>query len=342
MAKLISLFNHKGGVSKTTTTFNLGWALADLGKRVLIVDGDPQCNLTGTVLGFSGTSDFEDFYNLEPNANLHHAVAPVFTGAASPLAAAEVVETTHEGLYLLAGHIDLALHETQLAVALSTGSAIPALQNLPGALGALLRLTSEENDIDYVLIDMSPSVGALNQCLLMSGDYFIVPTSPDYYCNQAIESLAQVVPRWNGSVAGFRDPNLRYPLPVSPPIFLGIISQRYRPRLGSPAASFQEWINRIKQTTRTTLVPALRTESMVVDETAFSNASTADTPYNIANIADFNTLIAQSQKHNIPVFALSDIEIERQGIVLEKMKASRDAFQQVFSEFANSVIALTA
>lgn len=46
MTKQIALFNHKGGVSKTTTTFNLGWMLADKGKRVMIVDCDPQCNLT--------------------------------------------------------------------------------------------------------------------------------------------------------------------------------------------------------------------------------------------------------------------------------------------------------
>jgi Mrp family chromosome partitioning ATPase len=62
VAPIISLFNHKGGVSKTTTAFNLGWALADRGKRVLIVDGDPQCNLTGTVLGFDGIEDFAAFY----------------------------------------------------------------------------------------------------------------------------------------------------------------------------------------------------------------------------------------------------------------------------------------
>ncbi len=342
MPKLISLFNHKGGVSKTTTTFNLGWALADHGKRVLIVDGDPQCNLTGIVLGFSGTSDFEDFYTHAPSANLHHAVAPVFTGAASPLAAAEIMPTTHDGLHLLAGHIDLALNETQLAIALNTGTAIPALQNLPGALGALLRLTGEANNIDYVLVDMSPSVGALNQCLLMGGDYFIVPTSPDYFCNQAIESLAQVIPRWNSDVAGFRNTSLRYPLPATPPLCLGIISQRYRPRLGAPAASFQDWIDRIKQTTRTTLAPALQAESMIVDERTFSRASIADSPYNMANIADFNTLIAQSQKHNVPVFALSDTQINRQGVVLENMKANRDAFQQAFCEFADAVITLTS
>ena len=51
MAKIICLFNHKGGVSKTTTTFNLGWMLAKKGKKVLLADFDPQCNLTGMVLG---------------------------------------------------------------------------------------------------------------------------------------------------------------------------------------------------------------------------------------------------------------------------------------------------
>ena len=66
MAVIISLFNHKGGVSKTTTTFNLGWALAESGRKVLLVDGDPQCNLTGTVLGFEGQADFETFYKKVP------------------------------------------------------------------------------------------------------------------------------------------------------------------------------------------------------------------------------------------------------------------------------------
>jgi len=53
MAKKIALFNHKGGVSKTTTAFNLGWALAANGRRVVLVDADPQCNLTGLILGYT-------------------------------------------------------------------------------------------------------------------------------------------------------------------------------------------------------------------------------------------------------------------------------------------------
>lgn len=51
MATTIAMFNNKGGVSKTTTTFNLGWMLAERGHTVVMIDADPQCNLTGMVLG---------------------------------------------------------------------------------------------------------------------------------------------------------------------------------------------------------------------------------------------------------------------------------------------------
>ena len=338
---LISLFNHKGGVSKTTTAFNLGWALADKGHRVLIVDGDPQCNLTGTVLGFGGVGDFSEFYAENPRANISECLEPVFSGSGAPLEPANIVNTTHENLFLLAGNISLSENETQVAVALSTSAAIPALQNIPGALCALLRMTAEAHDIDAVIIDMSPSVGALNQCFLMGSDFFIVPTSPDYYCHQAIYSLARVIPRWNAGVANFRNPGLLYPFPSEPPRFCGIISQRYRPRLGEPARSFQQWIDVIKETVLDQLVPALAAVGMCVGAKEFREAEPGDTPYNLINIADFNSLIAQSQKHNTPVFALNDKQIEQAGVILKNMKESRDSFRVAFDTLANSVETLT-
>jgi signal recognition particle GTPase len=77
-AKRIALFNHKGGVSKTTTTFHLGWMLADKGYRVVLVDADPQCNLSGLILGYKGQTDFEAFYKTEPERNLRAGLAPAF------------------------------------------------------------------------------------------------------------------------------------------------------------------------------------------------------------------------------------------------------------------------
>ncbi len=342
MAPLISLFNHKGGVSKTTTAFNLGWALADRGHRVLIVDGDPQCNLTGTVLGFDGVDDLQAFYKKSPDANISDCLDPIFQGTGAKLAPASITGTPNKNLFLLAGNIDLAENETQISVALSTSSAIPALQNIPGSPCALLRQTADKHNIDAVIIDMSPSVGALNQCLLMGSDYFIVPTSPDYYCNQAITSLARVIPRWNGAVAAFRNGKLTYPFPEKPPKFCGIISQRYRPRLGNPAKSFQQWIDIIKATVLAQFVPALQINGMTVSVTEFNAANPGDTPFNLINIADFNSLIAQSQKHNKPIFALSDKEIEQAGVILATMKKSRDDFRDAFDQLAGCVETLTS
>ena len=101
MAVLIALFNHKGGVSKTTTAFNLGWAMADHGKRVLIVDGDPQCNLTGTVLGFDGVSDFQEFYDMHPDGNISNCLDPIFQATGTKLKPAKITPATNPNLFLL-------------------------------------------------------------------------------------------------------------------------------------------------------------------------------------------------------------------------------------------------
>src|SRR5262249_25839931 len=76
--KRIALFNHKGGVSKTTTAFNLVWMLALKGHRVVLVDADPQCNLSGLVLGYKGQTEFESFYENEPQRNIRAGLAPAF------------------------------------------------------------------------------------------------------------------------------------------------------------------------------------------------------------------------------------------------------------------------
>lgn len=188
---------------------------------------------------------------------------------------------------------------------------------------------------------MSPSVGALNQCLLMASDFFVVPTFPDFFCEQAVRSLSTVLPRWHTSIARFRNDALAYPIPASPPLFLGILSQKYRPRSGAPVKSFQKWIDRIKATVDQKLVPALSNIGMTITAQQFAQCVADDTPFNLANIADFNSLIAQSQKHNVPVFALTDAQIEQQGVVLDNMKDNRDTFLQVFNTLAASIECLT-
>lgn len=219
-------------------------------------------------------------------------------------------------------------------------------QNIPGAISHLLRITAEEYNFDYILIDMSPSVNSTNANLLMQSDYFIVPCSPDYFCNMAINSLSKIIPVWNNTYDNLKShPTFKeaiYKLPDTKPKFIGTILQRYRPRNGSPARSFQQWIDKINGNVNTNLVPILRQNNMIIDEIKFKKIATPEEPYNIINISDFNGLIAQSQKYNVPIFALNAQQIEQVGRILENMENARDEFHKTFTQLATTVIALTS
>lgn len=340
--RIISLFNHKGGVSKTTTAFNLGWMLAEQGHKTLIVDADPQCNLTALVLDYNSIEDIESFYDSNPGCDLSAGLAPVMSGQMTGLSPGAPAPTGNPNLHIFCGNLALAQIETQVSVALTTSSAIPAIRNLPGSVGELLRMTGQQHDFEYIIVDMSPSVGAMNECLLMASDFFIVPTSPDFFCAQAIRSLSNVVPNWNLGIAPFRDPDIQYHLPTEPPKFIGFISQRYRPRSGAPARSFQRWIDVIKDTVTEKLIPALEPINMTISRHEFSMYSSSQEPYNLANIADFNSLIAQSQKFNVPIFALSDQQLEQGGVILDNMKDSRHNFRSVFEMMATDIVNITS
>lgn len=102
MTKRIALFNHKGGVSKTTTIFHLGWMLAEQGHRVILVDADPQCNLSGLILGFKGAPEFEDFYLEESQRTIRAGLAPAFESQPRAIEAIDCLPVNGcEGLFLL-------------------------------------------------------------------------------------------------------------------------------------------------------------------------------------------------------------------------------------------------
>lgn len=345
MAKQISLFNHKGGVSKTTTAFNLGWMLAKKGKRVLLVDCDPQCNLTGMFVGFKGVEELEKLYEKGGIRNIRDGLAPAFESKPIPLAPVEC-ETIqkNKNLLLLPGHIGLAEYETTLGIAQELSGSLVTLQNLPGAPSRLFQLTAEKYEIDIILIDMSPSLGPINQNLLSTSDFFLVPMTPDYFSVMAIDSLASVLPKWKEWATKAKATKVlqdaTYPLPQCTPKFLGTIVQKYRLRShGTPSTAFQKWIDEIETKVKEKLVPVLAAADMMLPEAAYKSVGmVAGEP--LLQMSDFNGLIAQSQKHNAPVFALTDAQLEQTGIVLGRTKKSMKEFAKLFGEAADRVISL--
>ena len=342
MTKRIALFNHKGGVSKTTTTFNLGWMLAEKGKSVILVDADPQCNLTGMVLGQSG-HELEEFYGKEEGRNLRDGLAPAFESRPERLKAVECIEVADRpDLFLLPGHIGLSEYEVTLGIAQELSGSIQTLQNLPGSITRLLELTSDQYDADYVLIDLNPSLSSFNQNLLLTSHCFIVPANPDYFSSTAVQSLARILPdwrRWAKRASGL--PVLRqavYPFPDVAPKFLGTIVQNYRPRENKPAQAFQSWIDKINTVVSEELFPALQKEDMTLPQAVYSQHGVEQLC--LAQIPDFNSLIAKSQEHQTPVYRLTPDQIQQGGSVLQTTLHSRDNFEQIFSKLADNVIYL--
>lgn len=339
--KSIALFNNKGGVSKTTTAFHLGWKLAELGYRTLIVDTDPQCNLTGLCLNNDKENKLTEFYE-NNRSNIKEALSPIFDGNLKPLRSAECYRFDNiSNLFLLPGHIDFAEYDATYNIAENLTGSLQMFQNVPGAIRNLLALTADRYDIDYVLIDMSPSISATNANILMSSDYFIVPCAPDYFCYMAIESLIKVFPRWNSTYKQLREndvfKNAVYKINDDSPKFLGTIQQRYRPRNGSPSKAFSEWIDDINSLVTSKLVPILRSNNMIIT----ADTQNYEEPYNLINIADFNSLIAQSQMNNTPVFLLTQEQVNKTGKVWDNMKNNIDDFNATFTKLADRIVNLT-
>ncbi len=347
MVKKIALFNHKGGVSKTTTTFNLGWMLATKGYKVILVDTDPQCNLTGMALGEATEEDedrIEEIYNTR--SNIKTGLAPAFESQPRAIEAVDCINIgEQEGLFLLPGNVGFAEYEVTLGIAQELSGSIQALKNLPGAITDLLNKTASQFNADYILIDMSPSLGAINQNLLMTSDFFIVPTTADFFSLMAIDSLSRVLPKWYDWAKRASGLSIlkqaSYPFPDINLKFLGIIVQNFRIIRGKETAAFEKWIKKIQEDVSTKLVPSLQHHNMILPDIVYKEQEINDS-YCLTKIANFNSLIALSQEHRTPIYDLTSQQLGQTGVVLRKSQEKQEEFKETFSDLADKVINLTS
>ena len=166
--EIIALANQKGGVAKTTSTYNLACIAAEAGKRVLMVDLDPQASLT--ILCGMMPGSFE------------RSVCDLFAGGCDPFQCGyEVEKAGLPGLYLIPS--DILLAETEQAV---TGRT---------AREKLLKkqLTKFGDDFDYIFIDCPPQLGILTTNALCAADRVVIPTKAEYLSYRGLRSLLRTI-----------------------------------------------------------------------------------------------------------------------------------------------------
>ncbi|NMC09227.1 ParA family protein, partial [Candidatus Microgenomates bacterium] len=170
--KIFVIANQKGGVGKTTTAINLGAALAHLGKKILLIDLDPQSNLSSGI-GFTQQFDKESWDSTEkaPYKNIYDVLI-----GKEPISSVYVTTST-KNLFLVPSHLSLAGSEIEMVNMLARETLLKnAMRNV--------------KDFDYVIIDCPPSLGLLTINALTTADKLLIPIQCEYF---ALEGLGQLL-----------------------------------------------------------------------------------------------------------------------------------------------------
>ena len=172
MGKVIALANQKGGVGKTTTAVNLSAALAEKGKKILLIDSDAQGNATSG-LGIKIEKGKQTLYNVITEEE--------------PMSSA-IVKTAYDRLYICPSNVDLSGAEIELV-------------DMPDRAHRLKKaLTAIKNDYDFILIDCPPSLGLVTLNALAAADTVLVPIQCEFYALEGLALLTGTIKRVKKSI----------------------------------------------------------------------------------------------------------------------------------------------
>ncbi|MBO9680089.1 MAG: ParA family protein [Acidovorax sp.] len=234
-------------MSKTTTTFNLAVYLASkMGRKVLLIDADPQSNLTENFFAQS-SNEFAEL----PGTTIFEALKPRFEGAAARIDVAKIQLPKHKrypSLHILRGDWNFSLAERYFSNALAFAITESVHEKYTyNVLYHLFHDLADQHQFEHVLVDLGPSSGAITNLALLSCDGYFIPVTPDRFCTQAVEVLAKLVKTWidrHEKTAATFPPYGVTSFPGKP-VFLGAISQNFKAYAGRTTKPYIYWEKKI-------------------------------------------------------------------------------------------------
>jgi chromosome partitioning protein len=329
-SKKLIFTNNKGGVGKTTLAFNCAVSFAKAGYKTTIIDLDPQCNITRLAMG-------DDYYEKtlfsQNEKSIYDVLKGVIEGGADIDLAAQFLPVRGSGqnLFLLKGDIKLSVYESLLTAAYGSAAAGERLGYFQtSAIDRFLREKGLHEEIDIFVIDTSPSLGLLNQIILLGADYFVVPMMPDAFSLQGIENLGTVYEQWRTkwkvtAKALSGNTETRFVLPGDP-LFIGYIINSYNVYGKKPIADHRTWIEQIPNKIKKHLSEKHCRNGLV--------ATSWEKPLQI--IQDYGRIPAKCQELGTAIFDLDPKLIEENQVgTKDNIEKSKEEFENLSQAILN-------
>lgn len=322
----IALFNHKGGVGKTTLTINIADALAGLGHNVLLVDADPQCNLTSFYLEEPDLEALLGESDEDGGKTLWSAVKPVVEGRGG---IAEIdTWTVSDSIHLLPGDVLLSEYEEVLPEAWTECFARRTRgYDITTALSQVVNRTSDELKADICMYDVGPNVGALNRAVLLDCDYFITPVAADLFSLRALSTVGRSVAKWITdwkTIRGLAQNGDKGRLFAGMPAYMGYITSAFKVNAGKNAANpHAEWERKIAPRVTHRIVKDLEAISPTLVPQGGANK--------VGGVKHFQSLAPDAQKHGVAIGNL-------RGLVNPGHYATVDGAKADFAMIAREII----
>lgn len=329
--KKIALFNHKGGVGKTTLTVNIAEAFSEAGKKVLLVDADPQCNLTSfymeeRILEKLLMASDDDVLG----ETIWSAIKPVVDGRGdiAPIRASQVPDSS---IWYLVGDVLLSEYEEVLPEAWTECFARRTRgYDVTTALSRVVDRTAAELRVDLVMYDVGPNVGALNRVVLLDCDYFITPVAADLFSLRALSTVGRAVAKWIRdweTVRTLASADEKPRLLAGQPTYLGYITSAFKINAGRNAANpHAEWEAKIAPRVRDRVAKVL---------TAVSPDLVNGGGHKIGGVKHFHSLAPEAQKHGVAIGALRGLVNPGHYVQVDE---ARVAFGQLAAEINRRVL----
>ena len=248
-SKKLTFFNNKGGVGKTTLAFNVAVEFAKKGYKTVLIDLDPQCNLTRLALG-------DEYYDntifSATSKTIYDILRGVIRGGADIDLDVqfEQAKAAPENLYLLRGDLRLSEYENILSTGYNAAAAGQQLGYFQtSAIDRFLRAKGMDDEVDIFIIDTSPNLNLLNRVIMLGTDYFVVPVMPDAFSLQGIENLGTIFEQWkfnwrDTGRALAKDIENQYVL-NGEGLFIGYILNSYNVYGQQPIRDHRKWIDQV-------------------------------------------------------------------------------------------------